>query len=407
MILTGFGDVIAERMRAEHQTLAARWFDRLVDLLPVDAREVFPTQSLLDHVPSLILEISSYLQQPEDHAIAANTTILDKARELGALRHTQRASLHQILREYQLLNGVLVTFVLEELERVAVVPQPSEPLMLVSRLNQAVEVLSQATVEAFVTLYTQTIEEQAERLEEFTRMATHEWRQPLGALQFGVSLLRRAKFDPERADRTLATIERNVHRLIELTQKLEALARVHNNVGDTPMVQEVSLTTIAQEAARQLREAADAHNVDIRIAPNLPTLTVDPGRLELVFVNLLSNAVKYSDAAKPERYVEVAGSYEQRTCRIEIRDNGVGIPDHAAAAIFQRFTRAHADRDELAHVNGVGLGLAIVDDCARAMGGHIDVSSVEGEGTVFTLTLPASPPAKSEDAATPTARNAQ
>ena len=50
-------------------------------------------------------------------AIAANTAILDKARELGALRHGQRASLHQVLREYQLLGGVLVNFVLEEMER--------------------------------------------------------------------------------------------------------------------------------------------------------------------------------------------------------------------------------------------------------------------------------------------------
>ena len=50
-------------------------------------------------------------------------------------------------------------------------------------------VLSQATVEAFVTLYTRTIDDQRERLEQFTRMAAHEWRQPLGALQFGVSLL--------------------------------------------------------------------------------------------------------------------------------------------------------------------------------------------------------------------------
>src|SRR4029450_13754546 len=56
MISTDFGDLIAERMRVEHRALAARWFDRLLDLLPVDAREVFPTESLLDHVPTLILE---------------------------------------------------------------------------------------------------------------------------------------------------------------------------------------------------------------------------------------------------------------------------------------------------------------------------------------------------------------
>ena len=181
MILTDFGGVIADRIRALHCVLATRWFERLLDLLPVDARVIFPTESLLDHVPALILEISVYLRHPEEGAIAANTAILDKARELGSLRHAQRASLHQVLREYQVLSGVLVTFVVDEMKRLGIVPPPAETALLVSRLHQAVDVLSQATVEAFVTLYTQTIDDQRERLEQFTRMAAHEWRQPLGA----------------------------------------------------------------------------------------------------------------------------------------------------------------------------------------------------------------------------------
>jgi signal transduction histidine kinase len=388
MITTDFGDLIAERMRAEHRALATRWFERLLDLLPVDARDVFPTESLLDHIPALILEISGYLRHPENDAIAANTAILKKAQELGALRHGQRASLHQVLREYQVLSEVLVTFVLEEIERLGSAPRASESVAVVFRLHQAVNMLSQSTVEAFVTLYTQTIGDQNERLEQFTRMAAHEWRQPLGALQFGVSLLRRPDLDPQRAERTWAAVERNVEHLVELTHKLEAIARMHTN-GDSPVLQEVSASTIAQEATRQLREMADARGVDIRTADDLPTLTVDVGRLELVFVNLLSNAIKYSDPAKSERHVDITGTIDDETwCRIEIRDNGIGIPQPALATIFQRFTRAHTDRDDLWHVGGVGLGLAIVEDCMRAMGGRIEVRSVEREGTVFVLTLP-------------------
>ena len=71
MIITDFGGVIAERMRVEHRVLARRWFDRLIDLLPVEARDVFPTENLLDHIPALILEISAYLRHPESDAIAA------------------------------------------------------------------------------------------------------------------------------------------------------------------------------------------------------------------------------------------------------------------------------------------------------------------------------------------------
>lgn len=392
MIITDFGDLIAERMRIEHRVLAARWFDRLVDLLPVAARDVFPTESLLDHVPALILEISAYLREPEDAAIAANTAILDKARELGALRHSQRASLHQVLREYQLLGGVLVNFVLEEMERVGTMPAASECVSLVYRLNQAVNVLSQSTVEAFVALYTQTIAAQNQRLEQFTRMAAHEWRQPLGALQFGVGMLREPNLDPEQSDRTLAAVERNVRHFVDLTHKLEAVARMQSN-ADSPILQEVSATTIVQEAARQLREMADARSVQIQIAEDLPTLTADVGRLELIFVNLLSNAIKYSDPGKTARVVEVSGSLDAAGVRFEVRDNGLGIPEHAVTAIFQRFTRAHTDRQDLQSIAGVGLGLSIVEDCVRAMGGQIDVRSADGEGTVFVLRLPAAPPA--------------
>ena len=393
MIIADFGDLIAERMRAEHHTLAQRWFERLVDLLPVDARDVFPTESLLDHVPALILELSAYVRRPEAAAIAANTAVLEKARELGALRYSQRASLHQVLREYQVLNAVLVSFVIDELERLGVTPPAAESIGLVFRVNQGVNVLSQSTVEAFVTLYTHTIADQNERLEQFTRLVAHEWRQPLSALQFGVGLLRHPALDKPRAERTLDAVERNVQHLVELTHKLEAVARMQDN-GDNAVVQKVSATTVIQEAARQLREMADAREVDIRVADDLPTMTVDVGRLELLFVNLLSNAIKYSDPSKSERYVDVRGATgDDAGYRIEVSDNGVGIPEDALATIFQRFRRAHADRDDLAHVAGVGLGLSIADDCVRAMGGRIDVRSVEGEGTVFGVTIPEAPPA--------------
>jgi signal transduction histidine kinase len=255
-----------------------------------------------------------------------------------------------------------------------------------------VEVLSQATVEAFVTLYTQTIDDQRERLEQFTRMAAHEWRQPLGALQFGVSLLGQAHLDPARTRRTLETLERNVRHLIDLTQKLETVARMHHD-GDNAVVQEVSSGTVAAEAARQLHEMADARGVEIRVLDALPTLTIDVGRLELTFVNLLSNAIKYSDEAKPARWVEISGlESADGWCQIAVRDNGLGIPPESVAKIFERFTRAHAQRDDVVHVGGLGLGLSIVEDCVGAMHGRIEVESAEGVGTTFVLTLPRTPP---------------
>lgn len=388
MAAPGFAESVAERMRADHAALAGRWFKRLHDLLPVEATEVFPSESLLDHIPALIVDISAYLRAPEAEAIAANTLVMEKARELGALRHHQRASLHQLLREYQLLGGVLVAFVQEEIVRSSLAPSPRECVDVVARLHQSVDVLMQETVETFVRLYTATIAEQADRLEQFTRMATHEWRQPLGSLQFAVTLLRQAPIEPARVTRTLELMERNVAHLVQMTHKLERLARIREG-DDDPVVQEVSVTAVAQQAARQLREMAESKDVRVYVADDLPTLTVDVGRLELTFVNLLSNAIKYSDAGKAERIVEVVGGPgSDAECRLVVRDNGIGIPADRIDSIFDRFSRAHADRDDLYGVTGVGLGLSIVADCVRAMGGRVAVESSEELGTAFFITLP-------------------
>ena len=389
--LSGVAELVASRMQAEHTSLAARWFERLTALLPVDANEVFPTAALLDHVPALIVDIAKYVRAPSTQAIAANTLVLEKARELGTLRHDQRASLHQVLREYQLLAEVLVAFVQEELLRTASAPGPIDSIVVVSRLYDAVGVLMRTTVETFVGLYNQTIAEQAERLDQFTRMATHEWRQPLGSLQVALALLRDAQDSPALTVRTLDVMQRNLAHLIDLTSKIESIARMRGD-SDGPSAQEVSVTAVAEEAARQLREMADARGVEIRIDTDLPVVVVDVGRLEMVFVNLLSNALKYADPDKATRFVEIlnGGSTEDEVS-ILVRDNALGIPAARLGAIFQRFSRAHLDRPDAQRVPGLGLGLAIVEDCIRAMDGRIAVQSQERAGTTFILSLPKQP----------------
>ena len=284
---------------------------------------------------------------------------------------------------------MLVTFVLEELERTGLTPAPVEAIHLVSRVHQAVGVLSQATVEVFVGLYTRTIADQATRLDEFTRMAAHEWRQPLGALQFGVRLLRERQAAGPRDEHTFVVLERNVHLLVDLTRKLESIALVRSN-GDNAVLQAVSVATVAQEAARQLREMAEARGVEIRVAETPATVVVDVGRLELAFVNLVSNAIKYSDPSKTERYVHIfADESSDGWLHVRVNDNGVGIPRDSLSKIFGRFTRAHTDNPATTNVGGIGLGLSIVEDCVRAMGGFIVVESEEARGTTFTLRLPA------------------
>ncbi len=394
-----FAAAIAARIESDRHVLAARWLDRLTALIPVPPKDVFPTEDLLDHIPNLIHEVAKCISA-EEHEVAANSFVVAKARELGELRHEQHASVHQLLREYELLRNILETFVGEQAQQLGLDPPLDEVLRCVRRINQAVALLTQTTVDTFVERYTATIDDQTQRLERFNQMVSHELRQPLGALQTAGALLRQTEgdTDAERRRRVVAAVERNITRLVDLVATITKVTGLNIPDDTKPGVQRVSVSTVAQEAARQLRETSRDRNVDVVIAPDLPHVTVDVGRLELMLSNLLSNAIKYSDPEKPHRFVEVSlVQVNNSACTFRVRDNGLGMTAEQVQQVFTPFVRAHADRDTELGVEGLGLGLSIVRDCAAAIGASIHVDAAPGEGATFTVTMPVgmcSPPSK-------------
>jgi signal transduction histidine kinase len=380
-----FGRAIAARMHAEHQALAARWLARLDELLPVAEAEVFPTTALLDHIPALISEIASFLSDGEADEVAANSFVLDKARELGELRYDQQASVHQLLREYRVLAGILVTFVEEETRALGDAP-PGEVIAVLGRVSQAVSVLQQTTVETFIAKYTSRIDEQRRRLENFNSLVSHELRQPIAAIQFAFRLAENAS-EPETRAGYRDVVERNLTRLVRMTDQLAMISRLKPSV-DSAQTQLLPIELVAREVARQLRDMAEHRGVEICIPDGLPVVEVDVAAMELILVNLVANAIKYSDPAKPSRRVEIMADSDAASCRLIVRDNGMGIAPEDLPRIFDRAFRAHAHRDRELGTDGFGLGLAIVRDCIIDQGGQVAVESLVGEGTTFTVTLP-------------------
>jgi len=385
-----FAAAIAARIDADRHQLAARWLERLTALIPVPPDDVFPTEALLDHVPNLIQEVAKYISSDERN-LAGSSFVVAKARELGALRHEQHASVHQLLREYELLRSILETFVEEQARQLGLDPPLEEVLRCVRKINQAVALLTQTTVDTFVERYTATIEDQTRQLERFNRMVSRELRQPLGALQTAAALLRHTEgdADADRRRRLLGAVERNITRLIDLVQTITKVTGLNVPDDTKPGVQRVSLSTIAAEAARQLREMSRAREVDVVIASDLPNVTVDVGRVELMLSNLLSNAIKYADPSKARRFVEVSlAALDDSTCTFHVRDNGLGMTAEQVQQVFTPFFRAHAARDAELGVEGLGLGLSIVRDCADAIGAAIHLHSSPSEGTTFVVTMP-------------------
>jgi signal transduction histidine kinase len=393
-----YAAVIGQRIAAERLSLSSRWLTRLRELLTVAPNDVFPSEQLLDHIPLLVDQIARYLTAPETEEIAANAAVMDKARELGLLRHQQRASAHQLLHEYEILGETLEGFLVEETERLALKPSIFEAFLVHRRLTRAVRVLMRTTVDTFVSEYTTTIREQNERINAFNRAASHELRSPIGTLLFAGALLdhEAVRQDPQRLAKVAATVRASADRLSWLVENLQRLAQMRD-AADVPSQQRIELTQLAEEVARQLGEMANARRVEIRVAADLPSLVADPARLELVLLNLVANAIKYSDPAKTGPYVEIVTARRAAdqveptgspTCTICVRDNGLGIPEADQPAIFDRFFRAHAHLDQELGVTGTGLGLAIVIDCVTALGGSIRCESQAGEGTSFFVTLP-------------------
>jgi signal transduction histidine kinase len=386
-----YSSIVADAILAERYIIAARWLSRLNEILDVEPQQVFPSDQLLDHIPLLISEIAAYLRTPDAEEIAANTSVIEKARELGLLRHAQRASVHQLLREYEILGEILEGFIASETQSRGLQPAADQCMEVLRRLSRSTRTLMRTTVDTFVAEYTATLQERNDRIEKFNRMASHELRTPIGVLTFAAALLDSdvVKQDSVRLGQVATVVRNNVDRLSWLIENVQRLARIDQPM-DAPSHQRVDVTALAIEVVRQLEEMAAARGVALTVEPAMPVVFTDPARLELILLNLISNGIKYSDPRKDTRTIHVGGAptvQDDGSWAFTVRDNGLGIPVADQAAIFDRFFRAHEHLDGKHGVSGSGLGLSIVADCVNALGATISCASEPDQGTEFTVTL--------------------
>ncbi|MHB8878108.1 MAG: sensor histidine kinase [Myxococcaceae bacterium] len=220
--------------------------------------------------------------------------------------------------------------------------------------------------------------------DEFLSIASHELRTPLTTLRLqGARLLALAEPGSAQA-RGLATMQRQVDQLTVLINNLLDVTRVAAGRLELSLSR-IELGGTVREVVERLSVETDQAGSSVRVIAPVPVSgRWDRLRVEQVVTNLLSNALKYG-AGKP---IEITVEPTPSGGRVAVRDFGIGIAEADLGRIFERFERVGATH----RYAGLGLGLHISRQIVLAHGGTITVRSRPGEGSTFTVELPAEPP---------------
>ncbi len=229
----------------------------------------------------------------------------------------------------------------------------------------------------------------------FVADISHELRTPLTTIRGNVDLLQRIG----GADRaSLEAIRGETDRMIRLVGDLLLLAQA--DAGLPIRREPVALDRLASEVVRQLQVISGGVQVSLQTtAPEMLCIDGDPDRLRQLMLNLIDNAIKYTPAGSE---VKVRVSRENGSARLDVSDNGPGIPPehlqpglNGVPLIFERFYRVERSRTRSGALgangrsgSGTGLGLSIAYWIAQAHGGRVEVQSEMGQGTTFTVWLP-------------------
>ena len=220
---------------------------------------------------------------------------------------------------------------------------------------------------------------------DFVANASHELKTPIAALKGFIDTLVEDKSMPaDTASHFLSRSAAQVGRLQGVVTDLLQLSRLESRDEDRALLR-IDLVELLR--AVYTDKLQDAHLADIALEIALPDESVEVlgenESLEQLFTNLIDNALKYSPSGS---VVRVVAELSDSTVKIQVIDQGIGIPVKEQARIFERFYRV--DRARSREKGGTGLGLSIVKHITELHGGKVAVESVEGKGSTFTVTLP-------------------
>ena len=213
---------------------------------------------------------------------------------------------------------------------------------------------------------------------------SHDLRTPLASILGSASSLssHRGELDSRSQDELLGTIQEEAERLNRFIANLLDMTRLESGALE-PCFDLIDLGDVVGSALRRASQVLSKHEVEIDLGANLPMPKIDPVLFEQVLFNLLDNAGKY---APPGTKIRVRAMADNDLIRVDVADEGNGIPVGDLEKIFDKFYRVRAADKKRA---GTGLGLAICRGFIEAMGGTIVAKNrTDKSGALFSITLP-------------------
>jgi signal transduction histidine kinase len=228
-------------------------------------------------------------------------------------------------------------------------------------------------------------EQMSQRYQQAFRFVAHELRTPLTAIQGSGELLTRYNLPDEKRRQLAGMIQNESRRLAKMITTFLDVEKM--SAGQMELrLEPVVLRDLAATVIERARPLADRKHIAVNCVDlDGITFTGDRELLEYAVYNLLTNAIKYSP---PDREVGILASLHNGALKLTVRDQGIGLDEEDLKKLFTRFFRSR--RAESTGEAGTGIGLAIVDQIVKQHNGRIEVVSRPGEGSAFTIHLPAS-----------------
>jgi PAS domain S-box-containing protein len=220
--------------------------------------------------------------------------------------------------------------------------------------------------------------------EQFLGMVGHDLRNPLNAIRMTASYLLRDEGDPERLERQALRILNASNRMVQMLDELYDFVRGRLGGGIPVQIAAAEMEEIARIVVDEHRAAHPDRTIEFKSRGDTRGRW-DPTRVAQVISNLVVNAIHYGD---PDAPVTVSLVGRDREVLLEVQNFGPPIPEDVRGSLFEPFRRGRKRTGK----DGLGLGLFIVDQIARAHGGGVEVRSSDSEGTTFSVRWPRHPP---------------